>query len=103
MIRQVALEEGASYLPFHERVQEQIAASPGRAFTEFRFFPFYRDAFRALVLRKTPDEIGRSNGWQFHSDGVHLNRRGGMILANLVQDFIAANIICARVDAEANR
>jgi hypothetical protein len=28
------------------------------------------------------------NGWRFHSDGVHLNSRGGMLLADLVQEFI---------------
>jgi hypothetical protein len=40
------------------------------------------------VLHKTPDEIGQINGWRFHSDGVHLNSRGGLILADLVQEFI---------------
>jgi hypothetical protein len=28
------------------------------------------------------------NGWRFHTDGVHLNSRGGMIVADLVQEFI---------------
>jgi len=28
------------------------------------------------------------NGWQFHTDGVHLNSFGGMIVADLVQGFI---------------
>jgi hypothetical protein len=41
-----------------------------------------------FVLRKTSDEIGAANGWKFHVDGVHLNRRGGMILAGLVQDSL---------------
>jgi hypothetical protein len=51
----------------------QIVAAPGRAFTSFRFLPFYRDAFRVLVLGKSPDEVARLNGWRFHTDGVHLN------------------------------
>ncbi len=34
------------------------------------------------------DEIARVNGWRFNTDGIHLNSRGGMILANLVQEFI---------------
>lgn len=66
----------------------QIRASPGRAFTSFRFFPFYRDAFRVVVLGKTPDEVAQLNGWRFHSDGTHLNRRGGIIAADLIQQFI---------------
>jgi hypothetical protein len=66
----------------------QIVAAPGRAYTSFRFLPFYRDAFHVLVLRKTPDEVAQPNGWQLHTDGVHLNSRGGMIVADLVQEFI---------------
>jgi hypothetical protein len=62
--------------------------SPRRAFSEFRFLPFYRDAFRTLVLRKSPDEVSRMNGWLFHTDGVHLNSRGGLIVADLVGTFI---------------
>jgi hypothetical protein len=28
------------------------------------------------------------NGWRFHTDGVHLNSRGGMLAADLVQGFL---------------
>jgi lysophospholipase L1-like esterase len=89
IVREVAQEAEARYLAVHELMVAQIRAAPGRAYTDFRFILFYRDAFRALVLRKSPDEIARMNGWRFHTDGVHLNRRGGMIVANLVQEFIA--------------
>jgi lysophospholipase L1-like esterase len=88
IVQAVAREEGATYLPFYERVHEEIEASPGRAFTRFRFLPFYRDAFRIVALHKTPDEVARINGWRFHTDGVHLNSLGGMILADLAQEFI---------------
>lgn len=37
----------------------------------------YRDAFPTLILRMSPDEVGDLNGWKFHGDGIHLNRRGG--------------------------
>jgi len=86
--REIAQDEGVDYLAFHEAMRAQIRESPGRAFTEFRFLPFYRDAFHVLVLRKSPDQIAEMNGWRFHSDGIHLNSRGGMILADLVQEFI---------------
>jgi hypothetical protein len=66
----------------------QIQTSPGRAFISFQFLPFYRDAFRVLVLRKTPDEVAQLNGWRFHSDGIHLNSRSGIIAADLIQKFI---------------
>jgi lysophospholipase L1-like esterase len=88
IIREVARELELVYLALHEALLAQIRASPGRALTCFRFVPFYRDAFRAIVLRKTPDEIAAMNGWRFHTDGVHLNTRGGVTAANLVQEFI---------------
>jgi len=87
-IKQIAAQHGTDYIPFYERLSAAIAASPGKALTEFRFLPIYGDTFRYFVLRKTSDEIGAANGWKFHVDGVHLNRRGGMILAGLVQDFL---------------
>jgi lysophospholipase L1-like esterase len=87
-IKQVAAQHGTDYIPFYEWLSAEIAASPGKALTAFRFLPIYGDTFRYFVLRKTSDEIGAANGWKFHVDGVHLNRRGGLILAGLVQDFL---------------
>ena len=66
----------------------RVMKSPGRASTEFGFHPFYQDAFRTLVLRKSADEVARINGWGFHTDGIHLNSRGGLIVADRVQQFI---------------
>ena len=87
-IKQAAAQYGTDYVPFYERLGAEIAASPGKALTRFRFLPIYGDTFRYFVLRKTSDEIGAANGWKFHVDGVHLNRRGGMVLAGLVQEFL---------------
>jgi hypothetical protein len=28
------------------------------------------------------------NGWVFHTDGIHLNSRGGAILVDVVQQFL---------------
>jgi lysophospholipase L1-like esterase len=88
VIGDIAFEEDVGYIPLYEAILVQINESPGRTFSEFRFLPFYRDAFRTLVLRKTPDEVARMNGWRFHTDGVHLNSRSGLIVADLVQTFI---------------
>jgi len=50
--------------------------------------PMYRDAFRSLILGWSPDKIGERNGWKFHSDGIHLNSRGAMILINLIDKYL---------------
>lgn len=88
IIRQTAEQENCAYLAIHEAMLAQFGASPGQAFTRFRLLPFYRDAFRVLVRRKSPDAVAEMNGWRFHTDGVHLNSRGAMIAAELVQQFI---------------
>jgi hypothetical protein len=89
MIRSMARQEGTDYIAIYETIIAEIMKSPQRrAFTGFSFLPFYRDAVRTLVLRKSPDEVARINGWRFHTDGVHLNSRSGLIVADLVQKFI---------------
>ena len=88
VIRDMASSENADYIPVYEALRAEINKSPGRAFTEFKFLPFYRDAFRTVILRKTPDEVTRINGWRFHTDGVHLNSRSGLIIADLVHEFL---------------
>jgi lysophospholipase L1-like esterase len=88
IIRQTADDEHVGYLPAYETMQQQIVASPGRAFTSFRILSFYRDAFFHRVLGLSLDTIARRGGWQFHTDGLHLNSCGGMLLVDLVQQFI---------------
>jgi lysophospholipase L1-like esterase len=88
IIHEIALAKNVSYIPLYEAVHRQLRASPGQAFTSFEFLPFYRDAFRVLVLGKNLDEVAQMNGWRFHTDGVHLNSRGGIIVANVIQEFL---------------
>ncbi len=88
VLSNIAHAHGVSYLPVCERITELICASPGRALSSFTFLPFYRDALRQFVLRKTNDEIGHLNGWRFHRDGIHLNSRSGRLVADLVQGFL---------------
>jgi lysophospholipase L1-like esterase len=92
VIKQIAYEESVSYIPFHERMYEQVVASPGRAFVSNFFSDFLSQceaAFKILVLHKDLDEVGKQSGWRFHVDGAHLNSRSGKILADLVQEFVA--------------
>jgi lysophospholipase L1-like esterase len=41
-----------------------------------------------MILRRSFDEISRINGWEFHIDGIHLNSKGGRMLAEAVQEFL---------------
>ena len=88
IIRDIAQQESCAYVPIYEAMRAAIEALPGNALTSFRFLPFYRDAFLSMMLGKSPDEIAERNGWRFHTDGVHLNSRGGRIVADCVQRFL---------------
>ncbi len=88
IIAEVARELSATYLPLYEAIAAELAASPAKAFTSFALLPFYRDAFRVLVLGRSPEEVAAANGWRLHTDGIHLNRRAGLIVAEIVQEFI---------------
>jgi lysophospholipase L1-like esterase len=90
IIKQIAREENVIYIPFYERLHEQIVASPGRAFTGSIFLSMCRAAFKILVLHKNLDEVGKEGGWRFYADGIHLSSRSGKMLADLVQEFVAA-------------
>jgi lysophospholipase L1-like esterase len=90
IIRQVASDLHTDYIAFGESFQDQLVrAVTSKPFTDFSFVAFYRDyVLRELILRRSFDEIARANAWQFHIDGVHLNTRGGRILAESVQQFL---------------
>lgn len=87
---EIALSEGCVYIPIYEELQARLLGQASKPFTAFRYLPFYRDAFRTVILREPLDEVGQKNGWRLHTDGVHLNRRGGLIAAGLIQRFLAA-------------
>lgn len=89
IIKTLAKEENVNYIPFYEQFHKHIVDSPGRDFTNFSFLAFYREyILRELILRYSFDKIAQINGWKFHIDGVHLNTSGGMILVNLIQEFL---------------
>lgn len=91
IIKQIANEENVNYIPFYERMHEEVVKSPGRAFESNFLFDFMsqcRAAFKILLLHNDLDEVRRQAGWKFHVDGLHLNSRSGKILADLVQEFI---------------
>jgi hypothetical protein len=75
------------HFPVHEALLAEIRKSPGHAFTSSGF-PFYRDGSPCFRTAQNPDEVARTNGWRFHTDGVYLNNRGGMIAARLIEEFL---------------
>jgi lysophospholipase L1-like esterase len=90
-IREIAAAEGAIYIPIWERLHAAMVASPGRALEAVSFGAFYRSKIQQFFLRRSFDELAVRGNWKFHVDGVHLNTRGGKILAEVVQEFLACS------------
>jgi lysophospholipase L1-like esterase len=90
VIKEITNQENVGYIPLYEQFQQAIEASPGPSFKRFSILSFYRDyLWREFILRYSFDEIAEMNGWKFHIDGVHLNTAGGLILTEVVQEFLS--------------
>jgi lysophospholipase L1-like esterase len=90
IIADVSHRSSTYYIPFYELFRDQLArSSTSKPFTRFSFAVFYRDyLFREMILRRSFDQISQTNGWEFHIDGIHLNTKGGRILAEAIQQFL---------------
>jgi lysophospholipase L1-like esterase len=89
-LRETAASKALDYVPFYESFQDQLErAKTAKPFTRLSLPSLYRDyLFREMILRRSFDDIARSNGWVFHIDGIHLNTKGGRILTEVVQQFL---------------
>lgn len=96
IIQRVAAEEGVAYIPVYERIMEQIHQSPGPALKGVRVLSLYVDAILHFVLSYSFDQLAARNGWLFHTDGIHLNSRGGRILADVIQEFLKSPTMSKR-------
>jgi len=87
---QVAIQEGVTYLPVHER-QEQYLREVGH--TEGRphdanSMLMWTSLFRHYVLRQDFETIAEDNGFLLTTEGLHLNRRGAAIVADVIEAFL---------------
>jgi lysophospholipase L1-like esterase len=92
VIKKIAADENLGYLSFYENMYKAIEMNPGKSYRDIEILPMYKDAFRTLILRWTPDEVAKRNGWRYHSDGIHLNSVGASIFIKLVEDYLQAKL-----------
>ena len=90
LLMQVAIHEGVTYLPVHER-QEQYLREVGH--TEGRphdanSMLMWTSLFRHYVLRQDFETIAEDNGFLLTTEGLHLNRRGAAIVADVIEAFL---------------
>lgn len=89
-LRAIAAQEGAAYLPVHERQEEALRAegvSHGGEYT--------RSALRSVelvlchnILGESYDSISRRRGFHLVTDGIHMNSRGAEIIAAEIEKFL---------------
>lgn len=90
VIRDVAARYDAAYLPLYEQLSAIIRKSGHRppAPYDFSFTSVFLSALRHYAGRHSWDEIGASNGFAVHTDGIHLNNRAATVVADLVEGWL---------------
>ena len=86
-LRQIAEQEGVSYLPVYERQVQILSGEKGPAFhgsvalsAEF--------VARRLLYREGFDEYSRRKGFEILIDSVHMNSRGARAIAREIEIFL---------------
>jgi lysophospholipase L1-like esterase len=90
VIRKIALEEEVSFLPIYHQQVGYLLESRRTSAPEYagEYDQIAGSLFEHLVLRKSFDEISLKNGYLLHTDGIHLNSRGGIFIAKQVEKFL---------------
>jgi acyl-CoA thioesterase I len=84
-----AKETGVSYLPVFEEMDQYLCHRQSGLGKPYTGPGLIADSmWDHFVLRKDWDTIGVANGFLLHTDGIHLNRRGGGIIAGLIEDWL---------------
>jgi len=90
IIREVAEKESLEYLPLRERMEAFVREHPSSTRHSFdRRQSLAKKAFaRHFFLKKSWNDIGKSNGFNILTDFVHLNYHGAEMVADLIEDFL---------------
>jgi lysophospholipase L1-like esterase len=94
VLQQIARDNGAEYLPLHERMREFIAATPppvAPPLLDKGIRRARRAALRHILLRQSWDKISGKYGLRLTTDNIHLNTTGGMMAADLAEKFLLDN------------
>jgi len=88
VIKEIADKYSVKYLPVNEQ-QEQLLRStqskPGRAESSWLFI---KALLRHFLLRQSIDEISQKNGLLLTIECIHMNSRGGTLIADQIEAFL---------------
>jgi len=97
VLREVAERHQAAYVPVNEeltRLLQQERGAGGRPF-DFTNGPMLKAVLQRYLLGMDWDRIAAANGYLFNTDGIHLSRRAGEIVARLVEEAIVRELPAA--------
>jgi lysophospholipase L1-like esterase len=90
--REVADATESRYVPFAEELSARIMSDPPPSDDLPSHSNWYRGMVEALIRRHFFDSdfnsIGSRNGYRYHSDQLHLNEEGALVLADLLEPEI---------------
>jgi lysophospholipase L1-like esterase len=88
--RTVAVQSGAHYLPLNETMAGFLAASPSvpTVHPPVGLGFLVKVACRRFLLRQDWNQISSAYGMQLSPDCIHLNQKGGIMLAEMVENFL---------------
>ncbi|MFE3321105.1 hypothetical protein [Nocardia sp. NPDC059195] len=87
----VASDTDVNYLPLHERMTEVLlqADTPGPEYS-FNFVRALAAATQHYLLGQSWDQVARDGGMRLLIDHIHLNDRGGAIVADLTSTWLSS-------------
>ena len=86
----LAMQEGVTYLPVHERHEEYLERSghvAGRPHDP-NSMVMWTSLFRHYVLGRDFETVSAENGFVLTTEGLHLNGPGAAIVADVVEAFL---------------
>lgn len=92
IIKEVAAQEGAEYLPLREQLVAELRARPSQP--RIRFEQTTQLVRLAVVqryaLRQSWDAIARGHGCRFLTDNLHLNSAAAAVVTQLIAEWVRA-------------
>ena len=94
LLKEIADEEQVSYLPVYE-LQEaylrEVQQGDGRPYESGGMLSIKALA-RHYLLRQSFDEISRKNHFLLVTDGIHMNSRGAIFIADEIESFLHSDV-----------
>lgn len=93
-IKHLAERRNLVYLPLNEAMNGVLRKKGNQVKSSYvagEYGLMYKAIFSRYILGQSWDEIADSNNFVFLTDNLHLNRRGAVMITELIYDFLTAS------------